>query len=102
MSTADANHPAAGQVPPVADTTPSFDEIRVYSHSPLFYWWPVWLFGFIFSLITLMDGHRLMIVPGDSLVVKEPVGNEVRYSVHTRPDVDRMEQLLEKSTPEAR
>lgn len=76
--------------------------IRVYSHSPLFYWWPVWLFGFIFSLITLMDNYRMAIVPGESLLVKETVGQEFRYSVHTPPDADRMEKLLDKATPEAR
>src|SRR3954454_24482339 len=78
MSNADVPQPAAGPTAP-ADTTPDFDEIRVYSHSPLFYWWPVWLFGFIFSLITLMDNHRMVIVPGETLLVKEKAeGNKTR------------------------
>jgi hypothetical protein len=102
MSTPNVPPPGAPGIGAPADTTPDFDEIRVYSHSPLFYWWPAWLFGFIFALITLMDGHRMVIVPGDSLLVKDAVGNEVRYSVYTRPDSDRMENLLDKATPEAR
>src|SRR5213082_1033325 len=99
MSTADPTHPAAAQVPPATDTTPEFDEIRVYSHSPLFYWWPVWLFGFIFAVITLMDGDRMAIVPGESLVVKENVeGGKVRETVYT-PSEDR--DLMETVTIEA-
>jgi uncharacterized membrane protein YkgB len=100
MSTPAAPQPAPG-TPPAADTTPGYDEIRVYSHSPLFYWWPVWLFGFIFSLITLMDNHRMVIVPGDSLLVKEPVGQgEVRYNVYGVPSHDEMGRLLKPATPE--
>jgi hypothetical protein len=79
MSTADPNVPAG----PPGDTTPDFDEIRVYSHSPLFYWWPVWLFGFIFSLITVMDNDRMAVVPGESLLVNEPAeGNRVRPVIY--------------------
>ena len=45
----------------------------------------MWLFGFIFSLITLMDNYRMAIVPGDSLLVKEKVGEQrFRYIVHAR------------------
>lgn len=38
-------------------------EIRIISHSGLFYWWPVWAFGFIFALVTLIDGHLMAPVP---------------------------------------
>jgi hypothetical protein len=93
-------------VPPgaTADTTPGFDEIRVYSHSPLFYWWPVWLFGFIFALITAIDNHRLAIVPGSSLLVKEEVGQaepkEYRYTVYTPHGPDTMGKVLESADAE--
>lgn len=30
--------------------------IRIYSHSNLFYWWPVWACGFVMALLTWMDG----------------------------------------------
>jgi hypothetical protein len=95
MSTPDASPPA---VPSgvTGDTTPAFDEIRVYSHSPLFYWWPVWLFGFLFALITAIDNHRMAVVPGSSLLVKERVGqDEVRYTVYGSPGDDRMEKVLD-------
>jgi hypothetical protein len=38
-------------------------EIKVVSHSNLFYWWPVWAVGFLMFLISMFDGHRLAIVP---------------------------------------
>jgi hypothetical protein len=52
-------HPAA--VPP------GQREIRVYSHSTLFYWWPVWAVGFIMAILTLIDGHRMAIVPSGTI-----------------------------------
>lgn len=102
MSTADSTHAAAGQVPPAADTTPGFDEIRVYSHSPLFYWWPVWLFGFLFALITVIDGDRMAIVPAESLLVKEKVeGGKVRETIYAPAnDQDLMGKIAPPATPE--
>jgi hypothetical protein len=38
-------------------------EIVIISHSSLFYWWPVWLVGFIMAILTYWDGHRLAVVP---------------------------------------
>jgi hypothetical protein len=38
-------------------------EIRLYSHSPIFYWWPVWLVGFILAFFTFLDGTRMALVP---------------------------------------
>jgi hypothetical protein len=54
-------------------------EIRIYSHSGLFYWWPVWVFGFLFALWTWVEGNRLAIVPNDSVIVNE--GNDSRKIV---------------------
>ncbi len=31
-------------------------EVRLYSHSPIFYWWPVWAVGFVFALMTWAQG----------------------------------------------
>lgn len=39
------------------------DELAVYHHSTLYYWWPVWLFGFIMAGITYFGGMKLAIVP---------------------------------------
>jgi hypothetical protein len=42
-----------------ADDLPSPDvlpELRLYSHSTLLYWWPVWLFGYLFAVLTYFKG----------------------------------------------
>ena len=38
-------------------------EIRIISHSTLFYWWPVWAVGFLMCLITLFSTQLMAIVP---------------------------------------
>src|SRR6516162_2262125 len=53
--------------PPPEDTV----EIRIVSHSNLFYWWPVWAMGFVMTILTFIDNHRMAIVPGDADVQKE-------------------------------
>src|SRR5579864_5894929 len=65
-------------------------KIVVYSHSSLFYWWPVWLAGFIMAVVSSMSDQRLAVVPAgtvakrDTLVAPEgksmpvdPVSKEV-------------------------
>src|SRR5262245_11843633 len=101
MSTSDVPPAAPGVQIPV-DTSP--DEIRVYSHSPLFYWWPVWLFGFLFALITLVDGSRLAIVPSDALATREKIGkeNEVLTNLYGVPSEDRLSKFTETATEEDR
>ena len=43
-------------------------EIRVFGHSNLFYWWPVWLVGFIMAALTYADGHMMAVVPEGTVV----------------------------------
>lgn len=50
--------------------------LKVYSHTKLFYWWPVWVTGFIMAILTAVSGERLQsasmdeyIHPSDSLGV---------------------------------
>jgi hypothetical protein len=38
-------------------------ELVIVSHSNLFYWWPVWLVGFLMAGITYFEGTRMAIVP---------------------------------------
>jgi len=45
----------------LTETTP--EEVRLYSHSPILYWWPVWGVGFLMALLTYLDGGRLVVVP---------------------------------------
>jgi hypothetical protein len=47
------------------------DSIVVYQHSNLFYWWPVWFFGFVFAAITYFGDHHMAIVPAGTKAVKD-------------------------------
>ncbi len=49
-------------------TEHSQPDITIYSHSPLLYWWPIWLVGFILALTTYQDGHYLAHVPPGTVV----------------------------------
>ena len=40
-----------------------YAEIRLYSRSDIFYWWPVWALGYLLALATYLDGGRLAVVP---------------------------------------
>ena len=48
---------------PAAILPPHHNEIRIVSHSNLFYWWPVWAVGFLMALITLVHGQYMLTVP---------------------------------------
>jgi hypothetical protein len=49
------------------------EEIRVYGHSNLFYWWPVWAVAFLMATLTLIDGHVMAIVPSGTTVEPQQV-----------------------------
>lgn len=57
---------APAPAPPAATRPAEAAEIRIVSHSNLFYWWPVWAIGFILGLLSLLFGQRMIIVPADS------------------------------------
>lgn len=48
-------------------TAPRVPEIRIYGHSTIFYWWPVWVAGFVMAAITYSEGSRAAIVPTGSV-----------------------------------
>lgn len=43
-------------------------DLKVYSHSPLLYWWPVWIVGFFMALWTWLDNYHMALVPENTLV----------------------------------
>ena len=45
----------------VADDRPT--EVVVISHSPLFYWWPVWAVGFLMAGLSYWQNQRMAFVP---------------------------------------
>jgi hypothetical protein len=57
---------------PVASSAES-RELKIYGHTALFYWWPVWVLGYIMALATGLEEHksRLAIVPEGSAYDKE-------------------------------
>ena len=40
----------------VQDALNQLTELKVYTHSPILYWWPIWLLGFLFGFISLFVG----------------------------------------------
>jgi hypothetical protein len=48
--------------------TVSRPDIKIYSHSPILYWWPVWLVGFLMAFLTYLDGGRMAYVPDGTRV----------------------------------
>jgi len=42
-------------------------EVIVISHSPIFYWWPVWFVGFLMAAWTYLDGHLMAVVPAGTV-----------------------------------
>src|SRR5690606_556927 len=39
-------------------------EIRIYAHSPIIYWWVIWAYGFVCAALTYVQGDRLTIGEG--------------------------------------
>ncbi len=50
--------PPGGKLPPEPALLP---QVIVYGHSWLFYWWPVWVVGYIMALITWLHPVRVVI-----------------------------------------
>ncbi|MEZ5594259.1 MAG: hypothetical protein R3F53_27600 [Gammaproteobacteria bacterium] len=47
------------------DVTSELPELKIYSHSPIFYWWPVWVVGYILAFMSSMQGQTVRIDSGD-------------------------------------
>ena len=48
-----------------------YDRVVVYRHSNLFYWWPVWVLGFVFAGVTYFDNQHLAVVPAGTEAVEK-------------------------------
>src|SRR5262245_54261925 len=65
------------------------DRIVIYSHSNFFYWWPIWVLGYFFALITLTQDEFLYVVPAGTVASKRMVevdGKMVERSVLVLPE----------------
>ncbi len=63
-----------GTPPPGSGPVTKSQEIKLVSHSTLFYWWPVWALSFFLALWTFIEDHRLAIVPSNGTVTKTGEG----------------------------
>lgn len=77
-----------------ASRTKADDTIVVYQHSTLFYWWPVWFFGFLFAAFTWFDGYHMAIVPPGT--VATPKGAIVNGEERDAYVLDKNRKLLTK------
>jgi hypothetical protein len=57
------------------------EEIRVYGHSNLFYWWPVWALGFLFALLTYLGDNRMLVVPAGTQEEVVNAGGQPREGI---------------------
>jgi hypothetical protein len=46
------------------------EQVKIISHSDLFYWWPVWVVGYLMAALTYWDGHLMAIVPNGTVAEK--------------------------------
>jgi hypothetical protein len=67
MSTTVITHPTAQET---AGKVVRPREVRIYSHSGILYWWPVWATGYLFAFLTWMQG--IPVTFGDVVVVMHP------------------------------
>ncbi len=72
-------------------------EITIVGHSSLFYWWPVWLLAFVLGIMTLVDNHRMALVPaGTEVLRKQKVGElEGTRDVLVAPEGKRLPTVSE-------
>jgi len=62
---ATAEQRVAGSQP---DNPPVVRQVRIYSHSSLFYWWPIWVVGYVLALLTYESGQKYQFGSGESWV----------------------------------
>lgn len=85
---------AATGGPPVPD-----EEIRIYGHNNLFYWWPVWAVGFLMAALTILDGHVMAIVPpGTKVEESVPAENGKTKDVLATPPGQSLPPATAKSS----
>lgn len=84
----------ATQVEPGTRNPKALSEIRLISHSNLFYWWPVWSLAFFLAIWTFVEGNRLAVVPPNGTVMKSgPDSYTFTYPAGKGGDAKATEQL---------
>jgi hypothetical protein len=69
-------------------------EMRIYTHTGIFYWWPVWVVGFAMAVWTMIENRHVALVPtgaiveGNTIVIPEgatPILTPVHMSASRVP-----------------
>ena len=76
------------QAPPKAK-----NQIWVFQHSQLFYWWPVWAVGFVLFLMSWIGGDRMAVVPSQSMI-KRTGDKSYVIEVNVPPPLNRSGEAL--------
>jgi len=73
-------------------------QVRVVSHSNLFYWWPVWVVGFIMALVTWLQRDLMAVVPPGTTARKEVMdaGEKRTALVFPQPKDEKAQEALHK------
>ena len=73
------------------------NEVKLISHSNLFYWWPVWALAFFMAIWTWVEDHRLAIVPSSG---RGRVDGPGAYSMNfgAKPETNSLEYAVRAST----
>jgi hypothetical protein len=91
---------AAPSTPPPARTAvpeQSPQEIRIYQHSQLFYWWPVWLCAFVLAIWTYIDGHRMAILPSETSIERSEGGSKFILMTPEKSNVDFLNKAADQA-----
>src|SRR5579884_1150984 len=75
--------PATSPPPAPGGGPPGRREIKLVSHSTIFYWWPIWVLGYVLALITYFEDHRLAIIPAGTKFVDVKKGPDDRPTGYT-------------------
>ena len=85
------------QPQPVAPPAPQpvVREVRVYSHSPIFYWWPVWAVGY---LIAAAAQSYLLFVLAQAVLIGM-LGSSASFGPLVADVCRRLTPVLEEKAP---
>ena len=105
MSTDPTTNPPPSEPHPLRSNPPRArgpEEIKLVSHSSIFYWWPIWLLGYILALVTLMEDNRLAIIPpGAKVKLVSTPGKEPReYTMTVSGTTKTLDNAAEYSVRE--
>ncbi|HXF52790.1 MAG TPA: hypothetical protein VNK52_01580 [Hyphomicrobiaceae bacterium] len=68
MASTATNTPQGATATPAAAAARE-EEVRVYQHSPILYWWVVWAYGYLCALLTFAHGEQVTIAGSKPMLV---------------------------------